>query len=63
MAKIFQIRQTQQPATRILPKCWEREETAAQLVAIMQAKFSHPSSQEMLEILRCTEQQISSMQS
>lgn len=41
-----------------LPPFLQREETAAQIVALMQAKFSRPEPQEMLQILKCAEQQV-----
>ncbi len=39
----------------------ETEETAAQIVALMQAKFSRPTPKEMLEILNCSADQICSI--
>jgi hypothetical protein len=38
-----------------------REEIAAQIVAVMQAHFSRPGPQEMQEILRCAEGQITAL--
>lgn len=39
-----------------------REQIAAQVVAVMQAHFSRPGPQEMQEILRCAEGQITALQ-
>jgi hypothetical protein len=52
--------QESQPAA--LPLFLQREETAAQIVALMQAKFSRPGPDEMRQILRCAEQQITAQQ-
>lgn len=45
-----------------LPAFLQREETAAQIVALMQAKFSRPGPDEMREILKCAEQQVTALQ-
>jgi hypothetical protein len=45
-----------------LPDFLQREETAAQIVALMQAKFNRPGPEEMKEILKCAEQQITALQ-
>jgi hypothetical protein len=45
-----------------LPPFLQKEETAAQIVALMQAKFSRPKPQDMLEILKCAEMQITGLQ-
>ena len=47
-----------QPVAVTMPDFLVREETAAQIVAMMQAKFTRPGPQEMLQILRCAEQQV-----
>ena len=39
-----------------------REQIAAQIVAVMQAHFSRPGPQEMNEILRCAEGQVTALQ-
>jgi hypothetical protein len=39
-----------------------REQIAAQIVAVMQAHFSRPGPQEMRDILRCAEGQITALQ-
>jgi hypothetical protein len=39
----------------------QKEETAAQIVALMQARFSRPKPQEMLEILKCAERQVTGL--
>jgi hypothetical protein len=41
-----------------LPPFLQREETAAQIVALIQAKFTQPGPEEMLEILKCAELQV-----
>jgi len=41
-----------------MPLFLRREEIAAQIVALMQAKFTRPGPDEMLQILKCAEQQI-----
>lgn len=46
----------------VLPTFLQREETAAQIVALMQAKFSRPGPEEMLEILKCAELQVIALQ-
>jgi len=45
-----------------MPSFLQREETAAQIVALMQAKFTRPGPDEMMEILKCAQQQIISLQ-
>jgi hypothetical protein len=62
MAKIMEIRKSQNH--NVIPMVSERremEETAAQIVAIMQARFSNPTPKEMLEILHCTEGRVFAM--
>lgn len=39
-----------------------REQIAAQIVAIMQAHFTRPGPEEMKEILRCAEGQVTALQ-
>ena len=53
--------QTGEQCAPNLPLFLQREETAAQIVAFMQAKFTRPGPDEMLEILRCAEQQITAL--
>jgi hypothetical protein len=62
MADVFEMGGKKEAATPSLPTFLQREETAAQIVALMQAKFSRPGPQEMKEILRCAEQQITGLQ-
>ena len=38
-----------------------REEIAAQIVALMQAKFTRPGPEEMLAILHCAELQVTAL--
>jgi hypothetical protein len=38
-----------------------REQIAAQVVAVMQAHFSRPGPEEMSEILRCAEGQVTAL--
>lgn len=59
MAKVLTIGPEQPLSTeRILPLFLQREETAAQIVALMQSRFDRPGPEEMLQILECAEQQI-----
>lgn len=44
-----------------LPAFLKREETAAQIVALMQAKFVRPGPEEMLQILKCAELQVAGL--
>jgi hypothetical protein len=63
MAKL--IRFGGEPEAKIsvtLPPFLQREEIAAQIVALMQAKFTRPGPEEMLEILKCAEQQVTALQ-
>jgi hypothetical protein len=62
MAEILEMGTKHDAATLNLPAFLQREETAAQIVALMQAKFNRPGPQEMREILRCVEQQIAAIQ-
>ena len=61
-AEIFEMGPKQESAAVNLPLFLQREETAAQIVALMQAKFTRPGPQEMIEILKCAEQQITGLQ-
>jgi hypothetical protein len=45
-----------------LPLFLQREEIAAQIVALMRARFTRPGPEEMREILKCAEQQITALQ-
>jgi len=45
-----------------MPLFLQREETAAQIVALMLAKFTRPGPDEMREILKRAEQQITGLQ-
>jgi hypothetical protein len=58
MDDVLKIERTQKDAAVCLPRFLQREETAAQIVALMQAKYTRPGLQEMLTILRCAEHQI-----
>jgi len=48
-------------ATRTIPSFLQREETAAQVVALMQARFDRPGPEEMQEILKCAAQQVTAL--
>jgi len=62
MSELFEMHSKQKIPAPNLPPFLQREETAAQIVALMQAKFSRPGPQEMMEILKCAEQQITALQ-
>jgi hypothetical protein len=63
MAKIIAMGgAVEQPDPPALPAFLQREETAAQIVALMQAKFNRPGPEEMKEILKCAEQQVTALQ-
>ena len=62
MAEIVEMGPKKEAGAVNLPSFLQREETAAQIVALMQAKFSRPGPQEMKEILKCAEQQITALQ-
>jgi hypothetical protein len=51
-----------EPASISLPYLLYLEEVAAQIVALMQAKFNRPGPDEMRKILKCAEQQISALE-
>jgi hypothetical protein len=59
-AKIVSI--SGQPQTASGEVLIRREQIAAQIVAVMQAHFTRPGPQEMQEILRCAEGQITAQQ-
>jgi hypothetical protein len=62
MSKVIEMEAGEPERPLALPSFLQREETAAQIVALMQAKFSRPGPQEMKEILKCAEQQITALQ-
>lgn len=66
MAKIVGMDGQEEPrqinTTVMLPAFLQREEIAAQIVALMQAKFNRPGPEEMKEILKCAEQQVTALQ-
>jgi hypothetical protein len=62
MADVFTMGKDKEVGAPSLPPFLQREETAAQIVALMQAKFNRPGPQEMKEILKCAEQQITALQ-
>lgn len=45
-----------------MPDLIKREQLAAQVVAVMQADWSRPGPDEMREILKCAEGQITALQ-
>lgn len=47
---------------RTIPSILQREETAAQIVALMQSRFDRPGPEEMKQILQAAEQQITGLQ-
>jgi hypothetical protein len=49
-------------ATRTIPHLLQREETAAQIVALMRSRFDRPGPDEMKQILNAAEQQIIGLQ-
>ena len=57
--KIIQMGGEQPPSGELLIR---REQIAAQVVAVMQAHFSRPGQEEMKEILRCAEGQVTALQ-
>jgi hypothetical protein len=62
-AEVISMRGSTQAEDRAcaLPLFLKKEETAAQIVALMQARFSRPEPQEMLEILKCAEMQVTGL--
>lgn len=46
---------------RTIPTFLQREETAAQIVALMQSRFDRPGPEEMQEILKCACEQITAL--
>lgn len=49
------------PAVRTIPHLLQREEAAAQVVAIMQARIDRPGPEEMQQILHAASEQIVSL--
>jgi len=49
-------------AIRSIPYLLQREETAAQIVALMQSRFDRPGPEEMKQILKAAEEQITGLQ-
>ena len=50
------------PKSRTIPALLQREETAAQIVSLMQSRFDRPGPEEMKQILQAAEQQITGLQ-
>ena len=63
MADVISMRGANQGEAKCLtlPPFLQKEETAAQIVALMQARFSRPEPQEMLQILKCAEEQVTGL--
>jgi hypothetical protein len=62
MADVISMRASQaEERPFALPSFLQREETAAQIVALMSARFSRPEPQEMLQILECARQQVTGL--
>ena len=61
MSKLIQMSEGENPVRSAMPLFLQREEIAAQIVALMQAKFNRPGPEEMKEILKCAEQQITGL--
>ncbi len=63
MAELIRMRESDEDqAPLCLPPFLQREETAAQIVALMQARFTRPGPDEMRQIIKCVEQQITALQ-
>lgn len=63
MAKVLNMGgESELPALRTIPTLLQREETAAQIVALMQSRFDRPGPDEMRQILQAAEQQITGLQ-
>ena len=63
MAKVLSIGPEEPASTeRRIPHFLQREETAAQIVALMQSRFDRPGPDEMLQILKCAEEQVTGSQ-
>ena len=62
MAKVLSMgAEDSAPTVRTIPNFLQREETAAQIVALMQSRFDRPGPEEMQEILKCAGQQITAL--
>lgn len=64
MAKLIKMGtdEDQSHAMRTIPAVLQREETAAQIVALMQSRFDRPGPEEMRQILQSADQQITALQ-
>jgi hypothetical protein len=63
MAKILSMAtESEAPQVRTIPTFLQREETAAQIVALMQSRFDRPGPDEMRQILEAVDQQITALQ-
>jgi hypothetical protein len=64
MAKVLNMRDGEGRGSemRTIPTVLQREETAAQIVAVMQSRFDRPGPEEMREILKAADQQITALQ-
>jgi len=63
MAKILNMAdEDNTTAMRSIPSVLQREETAAQIVALMQSRFDRPGPEEMKQILKAAEQQVTGLQ-
>ena len=62
MAKVLGIGGDETQSTvRTIPTLLQREETAAQIVALMQSRFDRPGPEEMQRILETASQQVVSL--
>lgn len=63
MAKVLRMGgEGEVSAVRTIPTVLQREETAAQIVALMQSRFDRPGPEEMRQILQSADQQITGLQ-
>jgi hypothetical protein len=63
MAKVLNmVGETNESAIRTIPSVLQREETAAQIVSLMQARFDRPGPEEMKQILEAASQQVIGLQ-
>jgi hypothetical protein len=64
MAKVLNMGNSENGAMQVrkIPALLQREETAAQVVALMQSRFDRPGPEEMKQILKAAEQQIIGLQ-
>ena len=63
MAKVLTMGgEAEQPSVRVVPNLLQREETAAQIVALMQSRFDRPGPEEMKQILKAAEEQVIGLQ-